>query len=273
MGLNSEDIRLRVELGFRIKFHIKASRDLLISELKKLIDIILRENYQMRIPSYTICTQDGFEVLEILRVGDILEDGQRIHIDPFGSAGCFALLCGEQQGSDVPKPAVLSKKSNIEDLSNHAGKGGMARKNQPRRTGVERKKLIKDTGISSKNVSKLPGTASKDETTYSQPTGADITKDMVVNNDLKNPGNAQNEDEKADNEKIVLKTSEDDTKPEAVQIPESANTQEPPEPDNFKGFVDRKSDLTKNESSRFEEQGFFKPLKKRKAEEDVFEII
>lgn len=305
MVLSSEDIRLKVELSFRIKFYIKALKKSTLSDLRKLVNNILEHSYHIKLPNYKIHTQDGFEIPEMFRLGDILEDGQLIFIDPFsGGTSCFSPSFGEQPVSTdthtcLPKRSGTNKANTLEKIKSSRF---MALEQRKSTKNGEISALKNIDGSSDKSLDDKAANIQQTMDTAVKGTNTDINshkdfEDTGSGNikELENtePVNVHPPDLSADIQSNDRQKTSIDGKPVDNALlphkPDSSKESEkaedkkpsdnaplknlPPKPDNFKGFVVRKSDFTRNGGSKIEEQGFFKPLKKRKAEQDSFEIL
>jgi len=272
-----EDIRLKVELNFRIKFYVKLSVRDSLQDLKKLIDSILKHNYQIKLPHYYIRTADGFEVLDIFKIGDILDDNQLILLDPFNTNSNY---------SNALSSSKIDKSKTEASVSEFNSSPSSLIKSKPDTI----HKATASARYGTKDVAKILKDEAKednhDNTRREAPAQYESarkkTYEIAKNENVKltSPELTKNEDIKPksfeplknDSRKNLIKNDESE---KATVKPENASieTNRPPKPDNFKGFTVAKADLIKTPGIKFEEEGSFKPLKKRKTEEEPYDII
>lgn len=272
-----EDIRLKVELNFRIKFYVKLSIRDSLQDLKKLIDSILKHNYQIKLPHYYIRTADGFEVLDIFKIGDILDDNQLIMLDPFNTNSNYSNALSSSK-IDKSKTEALVSEFNSSPSSLIKSKQDTIHKSTPSaRYGTKDvAKILKDEtkednyDIMEKEAPAQYESARK-KTHEIEKSGnvKHITPELAKNEGIKLKSH---EPLKNDSKKNLIKNDENE-KATVKQENASIETNRPPKPDNFKGFTVAKADLIKTPGLKFEEEGSFKPLKKRKTEEEPYDII
>lgn len=232
-----DDLRLRVELNSMIKFYITTHQSSSLDDLKRTINSILRLNYNIAIPSYAIRSSDGFEVLDVYTVGDVLEDNQVVVLDPLAS---------------------MHLNSNKKRLSPKL----------PTRESIET-----ETPRPAQTVEKTPrkGRVTISE---SQPVPVQSITEKISSHSVLEKANeptvASNQKKAEKTEETQKETTEPEKKTEeAIQREEPAPI--PPRPDNFKGFIVNKADLTKPQGVRIDESSF-KPLKKRRIDGDGLEL-
>ena len=267
-----EDIRLKVELNFRIKFYVKISIRDSLQDLKRLIDSILKHNYQIKLPHYYIRTADGFKVLDIFKIGDILDDNQLIVLDPFNTNSNY---------SNALSPGKIDKSKAEASASEFSSSPSCLVKLKPdtkHKTVVSARHGTKDIVKTLKDETKEDNTEKEAQYESARKKTYEIVKSE--NSRQISPELGKNEDIrlksyeslKNDSKKSLIKNDEKE-KATIKQEKASIETNKPPKPDNFKGFTVAKADLIKTLGVKFEEEGSFKPLKKRKTEEEPYDII
>lgn len=243
----SDEIRLRVELNSRIKFCMMIGRRSSLLDLKENLVRILKRSYHIRLPDFVIRIENGYQILDIYKIGDVIDDNQIIFIDPFSPNSDYSSMTRLEKikepvevETEFQEPKrrrqaslITEKPENI----NLKGKGTL----------VTSANFIADN-VASKNVQ-----LSKEQPLTS---GTDI---------------------KINSGKIEIKTPTSTRKTNVtVDLKKEKNIKDgglPPRPENFKGFVIKKDEISpKNTNAKFEQQTSFKSLKKRKADEDIFEI-
>jgi hypothetical protein len=231
----NDNLRLRIELNMMIKFSVKMSVNSKLAELKKLICSILNKNYNIKLPSFSIRSLDGFEVLEIFKLGDILEDNQIVMIDMFSKS----------------RNIVRHENTEIEVSSNNS----LSNNNNYSRVDMAEESVSVMTPTLSERRVSSPTIKTHNES----------ISDPVKTNAESVPEKIQSIAEQAK----ALFDSKKASKSKTISEPKKASETRPPQPDNFKGFVVKKTDLTKGSTV---DETCFKPLKKRKMDEGDCEI-
>lgn len=242
--MTSENIRLRIELNSMIKFYVKINERSILSDLKKLINNILFKNYGITLPSYSLRSIDGFEILEIFRLGDILEDNQIILVDAFTH-------------SYKPRSYSYDRlyERNTASIENSVEKA-FERSSEKANNKDKITTGDKTSSIRSEQVLPIQENEQSVNQTIPVKQRVEIPSEQPVVTEVKI--------EKRTIEKQVQKLEE----PKVEEIPQPVA---PPRPDNFKGFVIKKSDLNKKQNIVVDDSSF-KPLKKRKVEVEEFDL-
>ncbi|ELA41826.1 uncharacterized protein VICG_01178 [Vittaforma corneae ATCC 50505] len=236
--MSQESIRLKVELNSMIKFYVRTHQKSSLNDLKKAINNILKTNYNITIPSYALRSSDWFEVLDIYTVGDVLEDNQVVMIDPFTS---MHLSLNKKK---LPFQ-LLNKELSETDTSP-----------KPVYTA---EKAVKKSRVSIQESQPMP-VQSVTEKIPRQSILEKITEPTVTLNQKKMEKTEELQKESPEPEKKV-----------EVSVQNEEPLPVPPRPDNFKGFVVNIPDLNKSQGIKINESSF-KPLKKRRVDEDRLEI-
>lgn len=233
----NDNIRLRIELNSIIKFYIKIHEKSTLSDLKKLVVNILNKNYGISLPSFSLRTIDGFEILEIFRLGDILDDNQILTIDAFTHSNKARVYSSEK---------VYERQSPV--LENNSDKFSDRISGKDKMMDYEKLSSIRSEILSSKKEESLPVEEPQLHPRIEIPVQEPIVSEVK-------------------SEKRVIGKS--------IQKPEDFKSEStipmPPRPENFKGFVVKRSDLTKKQTVPIDDS-CFKPLKKRKVEIEEIEL-
>lgn len=255
-------IRLRIQLNQMIKFYISVDLDSKLENLKNVIDSILKQSYSIVIPQYSLRSEDGYELLEVFSIGDVLDDNQLILIDSYSHFQQNNIMMNKSTSSSVENKKKSIEKNDIvkSDITkNDITKNDIAKNEiqKPKVNTVKKSRIILPTetpvqidipsvkeSLSSPSVEQIPSSfviPQKEET-----------------EDATNPLESGDANDKSKN------------KP-AKNIGKYSQVTSVPKPDNFKGFVVKKNEFDKVSGTKIEESSF-KPLKKRKVEEEKFDF-
>lgn len=108
--MSRDDLKLKVELSSTIKFYIKIGQRSSLADLKRTINTILRLDFNIVLSNYSVRSIDGFEILNSYSIGEVLENGQIIIIDPFT---CIQLSGNKK----TPLSPISIKESSENDIS------------------------------------------------------------------------------------------------------------------------------------------------------------
>lgn len=251
-------IRLRIQLTPMIKFYASVNADSKLDNLKNVIDDILKQTYSVMLPRYTLRSEDGFELLETFTVGDILDDNQLILIDQYS----HLLMNTENKASDIAVKNSVETKPAVKNTfeKNETQKIKSTLKNEAQKTNpvMPKKSRIILPNESPVEIDMIPVKENFSIT--------DNSMDNLTTNSTNNITTSQKEEPVAS----LLNNADDKPKNKTTKnigkyIQETSPV---PKPDNFKGFVVKKSDFDKVSGTKIEESSF-KPLKKRKVGEEV----
>lgn len=275
MQRSAEELRVRIQVNNFIKFCMRVNRNSTVNEFKYQINGILKHSYHIRLPDFALRIAD-FELLDIYRVGEIIDDNEVIVVDPFNVSKAYQSFKSENHvdqslrnhpKQEFPNKAELNNEYPYSGVSNFkAIKKSLSINNRPTNDLIFPKNKVDQEPPSpvmamsdaiqkpSFETSPIPKAVVDQMSFYNSKPDAGFTLPKVEQD--------TNPKEKMNINKLLNKTKE-----------KQVDTIIPPRPDNFKGFVVKKSDLVnKSGNTRFEEQGTFKSLKKRKIEEDNYEI-
>lgn len=245
--MSTGGLRLKVELNRIVKFYIKTPEFSTFSELKKTISKILKASYDINLTKYSLRSEDGFELLDIFKVGDLLSNDQVIIIDAFTGSSI--------QRQKIPvENSISAKKASVVTLPILK-----SREETKTRTEISKESPVAIKTVNEDIVKKVPeniAVPAKDENI--QPVLE--AKACIKPKDFSTPESINaNTIEKVQNlQKATLQNVDRN-----IAVPVQ------PKPENFKGFAVKKSDLAKEQSIKSDVA--FKPLKKRKIEENRFE--
>lgn len=81
MNKSHDVIRLRIHFSSSIRFYIAVSVACESCDLKKVIARVLKNRYNIIIGNFNLFSEDGFEILDWYRIGELLVDNQLLNID------------------------------------------------------------------------------------------------------------------------------------------------------------------------------------------------
>ncbi|KAM0681143.1 hypothetical protein GINT2_000928 [Glugoides intestinalis] len=251
--MSTGGFRLKVELNRIVKFYIKIAETNTFSELKKTISKILKESYNIRLISYSLRSEDGFELLDTFKVGDLLIKDQIIVVDAFtGSAF-------QQQSIPIQGNISYKKASTVKLPILHAKEASKNRVEIAKGSPVTIKTVTEDITKKASEVTQAPTKANNIqppvETKSDNLIKSVKTKEVPVPKTI----NASTIEKLQHPERTIL-----------LNVNSSKDAPIQPKPENFKGFAVKKADLLKEQQINTDEISF-KPLKKRKIEENQFE--
>lgn len=229
-----DDLKLRIMLNSMVKFYLKVSPKSSLDGLKSAIEDILTCTYGVSLHNYSIRCSEGFEVLDMYPIGELIDNNQILVIDPYTSSAARGF---------IREDGIKSSRSSRVTL----------KQEQPIPVYPTNERIYTSNEMYKKSSPSFSNPIKGSISISSGGAVQDLKPAEIINPIKKSPS--------------VEKPQE----PISVETKQDLAEKEPPKPDNFKGFVINKVDMNKSQGLKIDESSF-KPLKKRRVDIERIDV-